>query len=179
MAIHSIHDTATLNNGVEMPWFGLGVFKAPNDQELVDAILTAFDAGYRHIDTAMIYHNEQAVGRAIAEAKLAREEVFITTKLWNDDARTGAVAQAVDASLQRLGLDYVDLYLVHWPVEPILATWEKMQKLYEQGKARAIGVSNFHVRHLDLLLDKLQPDPIATNPMFRGQLLGASLTTLF
>jgi diketogulonate reductase-like aldo/keto reductase len=146
-------NTFTLNNGVKIPGVGLGVFRLNDAQEAYNTVKTALEVGYRHIDTAMIYENEEAVGRAIRDSGVPRSEIFLTTKLWNDDQRSGRVAEAMEASLQRLGMDYVDLYLVHWPVKGTYAAiWKKMEEVYKSGKAKAIGVSNYQPHHLDDLL---------------------------
>ena len=150
--IASIKDTVRLNNGVRMPWLGLGTWKSSEGDEAARAVLDAIELGYRHIDTAAVYKNEQSIGKAIRESRVAREHLFVTTKLWNDDVRSGQVAQALDASLKKLGLDYVDLYLIHWPVSgKFVEAWRVLEDLYRQGKARAIGVSNFLSHHLDEL----------------------------
>lgn len=142
-----------LNNGVTIPAIGLGVFRLTNAEEAYKTVRTAITVGYRHIDTAMIYDNEEAVGKAIKDSGIPRKDIFITTKLWNDDQRSGKVEEAISASLKRLQTDYVDLYLVHWPVkETYVEVWDKMEKLYQEGKARAIGVSNYNPHHLDNLL---------------------------
>ncbi len=140
--------SVTLNNGVAMPQVGFGVFQVPND-DTEAAVSAALEAGYRSIDTAAIYGNEEGVGRAIAASGIARDELFVTTKLWNSDHRT-AVA-AYDASLERLGLDRLDLYLVHWPApgnDRYLDAWTGLEELYAGGRVRAIGVSNFLPEHL-------------------------------
>ncbi|MDO4913279.1 MAG: aldo/keto reductase, partial [Bifidobacteriaceae bacterium] len=121
-----------LNNGVEIPQVGLGVFQTPSGEVTVDAVREALLAGYRHIDTAMIYQNEESVGEGIRQSGVSRDEIFVTTKLWNDDIRSGNTVQAYEQSLQRLGLDYVDLYLIHWPANGWERAWDEMQKLYEQ-----------------------------------------------
>ena len=139
-----------LNTGAKMPILGYGVFKIEDSQVGVDAVKTAIDAGYRSIDTAAIYHNEKSVGQAIKESGVKREEIFLTTKLWNEVMRTGCPEEAFDKSLKELGVDYVDLYLVHWPVKDCYAdAWLALEKIYKSGRARAIGVSNFHPHHLD------------------------------
>lgn len=144
----------TLNNGVEIPAVGLGVFRVEDEKIAQETVETALSVGYRHIDTAMIYGNEEAVGAAIRKSNIPRQELFITTKLWNDNQRSGKVEEAINASLKRLGLDYIDLYLVHWPVKgTYVDVWKKMETLYKEGKARAIGVSNYHEHHLDDLLN--------------------------
>ena len=143
----------TLNNGVEIPVIGAGVFRVDDDKMAYDTVKTALSVGYRHIDTAMIYSNEEAVGRAIKDSDIARKDIFLTTKLWNDDQRSGKVQEAIDASLKRLDTDYIDLYLVHWPVKNTYASvWKKMEEVYKTGKAKAIGVSNYNPHHLEDLL---------------------------
>jgi diketogulonate reductase-like aldo/keto reductase len=149
----TITSTVTLNNGVAMPWFGLGTFLAEVGETTQQAVCWALEAGYRHIDTARIYKNEEDVGKAIRTSGVPRGEIFVTTKVWNDDQGYDTTLQACDASLERLGMDYLDLYLVHWPVAGLRnETYRALTRLLEMGKARAIGVSNFTIRHLDELL---------------------------
>ncbi len=151
--------TKILNNGVAVPMLGLGVWRA-RDEEGVRAVAWALEAGYRHIDTASFYRNEAAVGQAVRESGLPREDIFVTTKLWNEDQRTGAQTEAFERSLDALGLDYVDLYLVHWPVpDRFVASWKIVEKIYAAGRARAIGVSNFHAPHLKTLLETAEVRP--------------------
>ncbi|MEU4190358.1 aldo/keto reductase [Kribbella sp. NPDC026611] len=136
----------TLDNGVEIPQLGLGVWQVP-DEIAADVVTTAFEAGYRHIDTAAAYGNEPGVGRAIAAAGIPRDELFITTKLQNDDQGFESTLKAFDASVQRLGLEYVDLYLIHWQClkkDKYVETWKAFEQLYADKRIRAIGVSNFH-----------------------------------
>jgi 2,5-diketo-D-gluconate reductase A len=136
----------TLDNGVEIPQLGLGVWQV-EDEIVTDVVTTAFEAGYRHVDTAAIYGNETGVGRAIAAADLPRDELFITTKLWNSDQGYDSTLQAFDASLDKLGLEYVDLYLIHWQSlkrDKYVDTWKAFEQLYADKRVRAIGVSNFH-----------------------------------
>lgn len=143
-----------LNNGVNMPQLGFGVFQIP-EEETAEAVSAALAAGYRSIDTASLYRNEAAVGRALAASDLPREELFITTKLWNDDQGYDEAMRAFDASLSRLDLTYVDLYLIHWPMpgqDKYVETWRAMERLYRDGRVRAIGVSNFQPAHLDRLV---------------------------
>ena len=143
-----------------MPWLGLGVFKAEEGQEVIDAVKAAIKAGYRSIDTASLYGNEEGVGQAIKESGIAREELFITTKVWNPDQGYESTLTAFDKSINKLGLEYVDLYLVHWPVKgKYKDTWRALEKLHSEGKIRSIGVSNFQIHHIeDLMLDaKVKP----------------------
>ena len=145
-----------LNNGVEIPQLGFGVFLVPPG-ETAKSVTTALETGYRHIDTAKLYDNEQEVGASIRQSGLPREEVFVTTKLWNDDQGYDSALKAFDASLGRLGLDYVDLYLIHWPTparDRYVDTWRAFEKIAAEGRARAIGVSNFQVPHLQRLIDE-------------------------
>ncbi|GHF26483.1 oxidoreductase [Streptomyces mashuensis] len=149
--------TITLNNGVEMPQLGFGVWQVPDD-EATAAVSTALEAGYRSIDTAAIYENEEGTGKALAASGIAREELFVTTKLWNSASETWTrdnVLREFDASLGRLGLDYIDLYLIHWPRpmrDDYLAIWRAFEEIAESGRARAVGVSNFPVAQLERLL---------------------------
>ncbi|MEO3847070.1 aldo/keto reductase [Streptomyces sp. B8F3] len=148
--------TITLNNGVAMPQLGFGVWQVP-DTEAETAVRTALDAGYRSIDTAAIYGNEEGTGKALTESGVPREELFVTTKLWNSDQGYDAALRAFDDSLRRLGLDHVDLYLIHWPApaqDKYPETWRALEKIYADGRARAIGVSNFHPSHLQRVLDE-------------------------
>ncbi|UYQ78370.1 aldo/keto reductase [Glutamicibacter sp. JL.03c] len=146
--------TITLNNGVEMPQVGFGVFQVPNE-ETTAAVSAALKAGYRSIDTAAIYGNEEGVGKALAQSGIAREELFITSKIWIADMGHEQTLEAFDASLERLGLDYLDLFLIHWPApekDLYVETWKALEKLYAEKKIRAIGVSNFQPAHLDKLI---------------------------
>ncbi len=146
--------TVTLNNGVVMPQLGLGAWQA-RGHETADAVRSALDVGYRLIDTAAAYGNEREVGGAIRDAQVPREELFVTTKVWNSDQGYDKTLGAFDASLDRLGLDYVDLYLIHWPVPSLdkyVDTWKALETIYASGRAKAIGVCNFNVEHLEKLL---------------------------
>jgi diketogulonate reductase-like aldo/keto reductase len=154
MEIVNINTTVKLNNGVEIPILGLGTWQI-NGKEAEKSILYALDAGYRHIDTATIYDNEEDVGRAIRKSSIPREDLFITTKVWNDDHGYKPTITACDRSLKRLGLSYVDMYLIHWPVKDLRnETWKAMEALLESGKCRAIGVSNFTTKHLEQLMEQ-------------------------
>ncbi|KUO12850.1 aldo/keto reductase [Streptomyces sp. DSM 15324] len=142
-----------LNNGVEMPQLGFGVWQVPDD-EAERAVATALEAGYRSIDTAAIYGNEEGTGKAIAASGVPREDIFVTTKLWNSDQGYDATLRAFDTSLGKLGLEYVDLYLIHWPLparDKYVDTYKAFEKLYADGRVKAIGVSNFPVEQLERL----------------------------
>ena len=146
----------TLNTGDQIPQLGLGVFKV-DDDVCEQIVRDALEIGYRHIDTAMIYRNEAAVGRAIASSGIARDELFVTTKLWNSDQGATATPEALATSLELLGLEYVDLYLIHWPAplrDEYVASWLALEELHQQGLARAIGVSNFEPEHLERVLEE-------------------------
>lgn len=146
----------TLNNGIQMPQLGFGVFQVPDD-ETEAAVTAALDAGYRSIDTAKIYGNEEGVAAALARADIPRDELFITTKLWNSDQGYDSAMRAFDASLSRLGLEYLDLYLIHWPTprrDKYVDTWRAFEKLLADARVRAIGVSNFQPDHLQRLVDE-------------------------
>ena len=145
----------TLNNGVEIPQLGFGVFQIP-DEETTAAVAVALEAGYRSIDTAAVYGNEVGVGRALADSGVARDELFITTKVWNADQGYDSTLRAFDASIERLGLDRIDLYLIHWPTpefDQYLDTWRAMESLVEDGRLGAAGVSNFQPAHLRRVFD--------------------------
>ena len=148
----AIQSTIMLNNGTVIPQVGLGVFQTPDGDTTVNAVQTALENGYRHIDTAMIYHNEASVGEGIRRAGVPRSDFFLTTKLWNDDIRARRGKDAFQESLDRLGVDYVDLYLIHWPVPGCyLSTWKVLEEIQKSGRALSIGVSNFEIRHLEEL----------------------------
>ncbi|MFD6131813.1 aldo/keto reductase [Streptomyces diastaticus] len=144
-----------LNNGVQMPQLGFGVWQVPDD-EAFTAVGAALEAGYRSIDTAAAYGNEEGTGKAIARSGIPREELFVTTKLWNSDHGYDAALRAFDTSLEKLGLDHVDLYLIHWPLpakDTAVDTYKALEKIYSEGRARALGVSNFLPEHLERLID--------------------------
>jgi diketogulonate reductase-like aldo/keto reductase len=156
----TIRSTLTLRHGVEIPRLGLGVYQSRPGAETREAVRAALEAGYRHVDTARAYGNERDVARGMEEAGVPRREVFLTTKLWNTDHGYDETLRACDESLARLGVEQVDLYLVHWPVQGLRGqTWEAMERLLADGKARAVGVSNYTVRHLEELLAKAKEPP--------------------
>ena len=145
-------ETVFLNNDREMPLLGLGVYKLPDDVQAEAAVTSAISAGYRMIDTASVYKNEESVGRAIAKCRVPRKDLFITSKIWNNAQRLGDVQGAFSRSLDRLKVSYVDLYLIHWPVPGCyLSTWKELESILESGRALSIGVSNFDIRHLEEL----------------------------
>ncbi|WP_144510324.1 aldo/keto reductase [Bacillus sp. FJAT-22090] len=161
----NLQSTTTLQNGVKMPWLGLGVFQVEEGQELVDAVKTAIKHGYRSIDTAAIYGNESGVGQGIREAieetGITREELFITSKVWNSDLGYEQTIAAYEESLSKLGLDYLDMYLIHWPVEgKYKDAWRALETLYKEGRVKAIGVSNFHISHLEELMKDAEIKPM-------------------
>jgi 2,5-diketo-D-gluconate reductase A len=162
--------TVTLNNGVQMPILGFGVYQIPAEQT-EQAVTDALAAGYRHIDTAAAYGNEEAVGRAIKSSGIPRDELFVTTKLWVSDAGEDNAKRAFETSLQRLGLDHLDLYLIHQPFGDYYSSWRAMQDLHRQGVIKAIGVSNFHPDRLVDLIDHNEITPavnqIETHPYFQ------------
>ncbi|ADH99087.1 aldo/keto reductase [Salisediminibacterium selenitireducens] len=157
----AIDSTTTLKNGVEMPRFGLGVYKSEAGEEVETAVKTAIQTGYRMIDTASFYKNEESVGKAIRESGVSRDDLFITTKVWNDEQGYDETKEAFERSRSRLGLEVIDLYLIHWPVtETFEDTWRAMETLYEEGKVRAIGVSNFHKQHIETLMQTCRVEPM-------------------
>ncbi|BBJ40042.1 oxidoreductase [Streptomyces antimycoticus] len=167
----------TLNNGVRMPQLGFGVWQIPDDEAQV-AVRTALDAGYRSIDTAAIYGNEEGTGKGLAASGIARDELFVTTKLQNADQGYDSTLRAFDASLTRLGLEYVDLYLIHWPlpgVDKYVDTWKAFEKIYSEGRAKAIGLSNFHAAHTQRLLSETSIVPVIDQIELHPQLQQAEL----
>jgi len=155
--ISSIKDCTTLNNGVKMPWLGLGVWKVTDPEEVDFAVKTALKAGYASIDTAAMYGNEEGVGKAVRESGIPREQIFITTKLANKMQRKGyeAALKAFETSRKSLGLEYIDLFLIHWPVKgKYTESWKALIKLYNEGLVRAIGVSNFLIHHLEDIINE-------------------------
>ena len=158
----TLTDVYTLSNGVAIPWVGFGTWQTPDGQVAADSVKAALAAGYRHIDTASIYKNETGVGQGIRESGVPREEIFVTTKIWNNKRGYEKTRESVEKSLERLGLDYLDMVLIHWPAAPHRvenweelnqSTWQALTDLYKEGKIRAIGVSNFKPHHLKALLE--------------------------
>lgn len=174
--ITDIKGTFKLHNNIEMPYLGLGTYQADNDQEVLDAVKYALNSGYRHIDTAAVYENEKGVGKAIAESDVKRDDIFVTSKVWNSDQGHDSTLRAFDASLKRLGLDYLDLYLIHWPVDgKYKDTWRAIEKLYSDKRIRAIGVSNFLQHHLEDLLNDAETVPMVNQMEFHPYLVQQDL----
>lgn len=157
----SIKSTVTLHNGVQMPVLGLGVFRVKNGKEVESAVKFAIDAGYISIDTAAAYGNEEGVGKAVRESGISRDKLFITTKVWNSDQGYDTTLRAFEASRKRLGMEYLDLYLIHWPVKgKYKDTWKALEKLYKDGLIKSIGVSNFQIHHLEDLMSGCEIIPM-------------------
>ncbi len=154
-------NSTTLHNGVSMPWLGLGVWKVSEEGQAEQAVLHALDAGYRSIDTAAIYQNEEGVGAALAKTSVPREDIFVTTKIWNSEQGYDTTLSAFEESRRKLGLDVIDLLLIHWPVKSKYKdTWRAIEKLYKDGHVRAIGVSNFQIHHLQDLVGTCEIKPM-------------------
>lgn len=174
--ITDIRGVWELSNSVEMPYLGLGVYKATDGKEVINAIHSAFDAGYRHIDTAAIYFNEEGVGKAVNQSFIDRKDIFVTSKVWNNNQGYKLTLKAFDESMKRLNLDYLDLYLVHWPVVgKYKETWKALEYLYKQGRVRAIGVSNFLIHHLDDLLSDAEIVPMVNQVEFHPRVVQQDL----
>jgi methylglyoxal/glyoxal reductase len=174
--IKSLQDTTTLHNGVKMPWFGLGVFKVQDGTEVIESVKFAIKHGYKSIDTAAIYNNEEGVGQAIKESGVSRDELFITSKVWNSDQGYETTLQAFETSLTKLGLDYLDLYLIHWPGKnKYKETWRALEKLYRDGRVRAIGVSNFQIHHLQDLMSEAIIKPMVNQVEYHPNLTQTEL----
>ncbi len=170
--ITDLQGTFTLNNGVEIPYLGLGVYLSEEGKEVERAVDWALEAGYRHVDTASIYGNEAGVGRAVAHSNVPRSEIFVTSKVWNSDQGYDSTLRAFDASMQRLGLEVLDLYLVHWPVAgKYKETWKALERLYREKRVRAIGVSNFLQHHLEDLLGEAEVVPAVNQLEFHPYLV--------
>ncbi|MBP2058916.1 diketogulonate reductase-like aldo/keto reductase [Lactobacillus colini] len=168
MSFQSLEDTYTLNNGVKIPVVGFGTWQTPDGEVAEESVLAALKAGYRHIDTAAAYGNEESVGRAIKKSGINRHDLFVTTKLWNSDHGYEKAKAAIDTSLEKLGLDYLDLYLIHWPnpvamrdnwAELNAQSWRAMEEAVKAGKIRAIGISNFRKHHIDELMKTAEIKP--------------------
>ena len=175
MKITNLKGTVELSNGVQMPYLGLGVFQTPNG-EIKKAVHAALDCGYRHIDTAAFYENEDGLGKAIKAHPVSRKEIFITSKVWNTDQGYDNTIDAFNASLDKLQTDYLDLYLVHWPVKgKYKDTWRALEDLYDEGRVRAIGVSNFMQHHLEDLMQSAKIIPMVNQVEFHPHLIQQEL----
>jgi diketogulonate reductase-like aldo/keto reductase len=170
-------ESATLSNGVKIPYLGLGTWRIADGQPASDAVRLALEIGYRHIDTAAVYGNEIGVGQAIRASRVPRAEIFLTTKVWNDAQRAGpaAVRKAFDESRARLGLDYIDLYLLHWAVGSYVENWKVLEELYAAGQVKAIGVSNFLPHHLETLVARCTVAPMVNQVEFHPRLVQPEL----
>lgn len=173
--ITDLQGTFELHNGVHMPYFGLGVYLSKDGNEVTNAVKEALNHGYRHIDTASIYNNESGVGAGIRESDVDRKDVFVVSKVWNGDQGYDSTLKAFDDSLNRLGLDYLDLYLIHWPKEKSKDTWKAMERLYNENRIRAIGVSNFMQHHLEDLLTEANIVPMVNQMEFHPYLVQQDL----
>ena len=174
--ITDLQGTWELANGYKMPYLGLGVWKAEDGEEVINAVKWAIEAGYRHLDTAKAYDNEEGVGTGIKQSGVPREELFLTSKLWNSDQGYESTLKAFDATLKRLDTDYLDLYLIHWPVEgKYKDTWRAMEKLYKDGKIKAIGVSNFLEHQLKDLMQDAEITPMVDQLEFHPWLVQKDL----
>ncbi|WP_094700162.1 aldo/keto reductase [Brevibacillus laterosporus] len=180
--VKNLQAATTLHNGTKMPWLGIGVFKVEEGSELVSAVKSAIKHGYRSIDTAAIYGNETSVGQAIhegiQETNLPREDLFVTSKVWNADLGYEATLAAFETSLDKLGLEYLDLYLIHWPVKgKYKEAWRALEKLYKDGRVKAIGVSNFQIHHLEDLMEEAEIKPMINQVEFHPYLTQKELIT--
>jgi len=174
--IMDISSKVKLNNGVEMPWLGLGVFQASEGGEVENAVKAALKNGYRSIDTAAFYGNERGVGTGIRESDVPRNEIFLTSKVWNSDQGYHSTLKAFEVSLDKLQTDYLDLYLIHWPMgKRSVETWKAMEELYKKGKIKAIGVSNFIVDHLEAFLPECNVQPAVNQVEFHPELVQQEL----
>ncbi len=174
--ITDLQGTFELHNGVQMPYFGLGVYLTKDGNEVINAVKEALNHGYRHVDTAAIYNNEEGVGAGIRQSNVDRKEMFLVSKVWNTDQGYDSTLKAFDASLKRLGTDYLDLYLIHWPKgELSKETWKAMERLYKEKRVRAIGVSNFMQHHLEELLTSAETVPMVNQMEFHPYLVQQDL----
>lgn len=174
--ITDLQGTFELNNGVKMPYFGLGVYLSKDGNEVIQAIDDALEHGYRHIDTASIYKNENGVGEAIKNSSVKREDLFVVSKVWNTDQGFESTLKAYDDSLKRLDLDYLDLYLIHWPKEGLYKdTWKALEKIYSENRVKAIGVSNFLQHHLEDVMKDAEVVPMVNQMEFHPYLVQQEL----
>lgn len=171
-------DCTTLHNGVKMPWMGLGVWQTPEGEVVEQAVRAAIEIGYRSIDTAAVYGNEAGVGKAIKDSGIERDKLFVTTKVWNKDQGYESTLAAFETSRKKLGIDYVDLYLIHWAIkDKYKETWRALEKLYRDGHVRAIGASNFQVGHLQDIMQHFETKPMVNQVEFHPYLTQQALLT--
>lgn len=174
--ITDLQGTFELHNGVEMPYFGLGVYLSKDGNEVTNAVKEALNHGYRHIDTASIYNNEKGVGIGVEQSNIERKDVFVVSKVWNSDQGYDSTLKAFDASLERLGMDYLDLYLIHWPKgDRSKETWRAMERLYNEKRVRSIGISNFLQHHIEDLLTEADIVPMVNQMEFHPYLVQQEL----
>ncbi|PIC64636.1 aldo/keto reductase [Sporosarcina sp. P13] len=167
----NLHSTTRLSNGVEMPWLGLGTYKIQDGTESTNVVKTAIQHGYRSIDTATLYGNERGIGEGIIASEIDRKELFITTKVWNSDLGYEKTLAAFNESLTKLSLDYLDLYLIHWPVEgKFIEAWQALETLYIEGKVKAVGVCNFQIHHLEELMKDAKIKPMVNQVEYHPRL---------
>lgn len=166
MKVEKINQCATLNNGVKIPWLGFGTYKIERGEDTVVAVREALLMGYRLIDGAAIYGNEEGVGQGIRDSGVPREDIFLTSKVWNTDQGYEETLQAFEESCRKLQTDYLDMYLVHWPKDKTRETWRAMEKLYRDGRVKAIGVCNFKIHHIDTLLEVAEVKPVVNQVEF-------------
>jgi len=175
MKITDLTGYVTLNNHIRMPYFGLGVYKAEDGHEVINSVTNALKFGYRHVDTASLYGNEKGVGTAVRESGVKREEIFVTSKVWNSDQGYDSTLKAFDVTLKNLGFDYLDLYLIHWPKDKSKETWKAFETLYKQGVVKAIGVSNFLKYQLEDLIKSTEIMPMVNQMEFHPYLVQQNL----
>jgi methylglyoxal/glyoxal reductase len=164
-----LNESVVLRNGVKMPWLGLGTFKVPEGETVIESVKEALSFGYRHIDTAAIYKNEEGVGIGIKESGVDRKDIFLVTKLWNTDQGYDSTLRAFETSLKKLQTDYLDLYLIHWPKPLNKETWRALEKLYGDGRIKSIGVSNFKIHHLKDIMDNFEVVPMVNQVEYHPQ----------
>lgn len=169
--MQDIRSYTLLNNGVKMPWLGFGTYKVENGNTVIESVNEALKIGYRHIDTASYYGNEEGVGIAIKESGIPRSEIFLVSKVWNSDQGYEKTIKSFNTSLKKLGTDYLDLFLIHWPHPLHKETWRALERLYKEGRIRAIGVSNFKINHLKELLDDAEIKPMVNQVEFHPELI--------
>lgn len=169
--MQDIKSCTILSNGVKMPWLGFGTYKVEDGHTVIESVKEALKIGYRHIDTASLYNNEEGVGTAIKESGVPRNEIFLVSKVWNSEQGYEKTLNAFETSIKKLGTDYLDLYLIHWPQPLHKETWRALEKLYKEGRVRAIGVSNFTVNHLKDLLEDAEIMPMVNQVEFHPQLI--------